>query len=167
MSVVDEILEANERYAADFDNGELGRAPSRNVVILTCIDARIMPSQALGLLPGEANIIRNAGGRAGDAMRSLVVSTRLLGVRSIVVVHHTDCGLHAVSNEQIRERIAPHLDSEGAALLDEVDFLPFSDLEQSVRDDVALIRESPLISDDVQVSGFVYDVRTGRLVPVD
>src|SRR3712207_4412699 len=109
MSVVDELLEANKQFANGFEYGELPRPPMRKVAIVTCLDARIMPAQALGLKAGDANVIRNAGGRAADAMRSLVVSTRLLGTKSIVVIHHTDCGLHVVSNEQIYQRVADDL----------------------------------------------------------
>jgi len=167
MSVVRELLEANELFAASFAYGELPRPPVRKVAILTCLDARIMPAQALGLKAGDANVIRNAGGRAADAMRSLVVSTRLLGTRAIVVIHHTDCGLHVVSNEQIRGRIAQELGPEAAIQASAIDFLPFTDLAQSVRDDVALIRSSPLIAPEIEVAGFVYDVRTGRLSAVE
>jgi len=167
MSVVRELLEANELFAASFEYGELPRPPVRKVAILTCLDARIMPAQALGLKAGDANVIRNAGGRAADAMRSLVVSTRLLGTRAIVVIHHTDCGLHVVSNEQIRGRIAKELGPEAAIQASAIDFLPFTDLAQSVRDDIALIRSSPLIAPEIEVAGFVYDVRTGRLSAVE
>jgi carbonic anhydrase len=167
MSVVRELLEANERFATGFEYGELPRPPVRKVAILTCLDARIMPAQALGLRAGDANVIRNAGGRAADAMRSLVVSTRLLGITTIVVIHHTDCGLHIVTNEHIRGRIAEDLGSKAADQASTIDFLPFTDLEQSVRDDVALIRSSPLIAPEIEVAGFVYDVRTGRLSAVE
>jgi carbonic anhydrase len=166
MPVLPELLEANERYAAAFDKGDLPRPPVRRVAILTCLDARIMPAQALGLEPGDANVIRNAGGRAADAIRSLVISTRLLGTREIIVMHHNDCGLSAISNDQIRARIAEDLGTAAAGVAQEIDFLPFTDLEQSVREDVELIRASPLIADDVSVYGFIYDVRTGRLCQV-
>lgn len=163
MRVLPELLEANKRFATTFDKGDLPRPPVRRVAILTCLDARIMPAQALGLEAGDANVIRNAGGRAADAIRSLVISTRLLGTREIVVIHHNDCGLSAISNDQIRARIADELGKEAAQVAEGMDFLPFTDLEQSVREDVDLIRSSPLIADDVSVNGFIYDVRTGRL----
>lgn len=166
MRVLPELLAANERYAATFDKGNLPRPPVRKVAILTCLDARIMPAQALGLEPGDANVIRNAGGRAADAIRSLVISTRLLGTREIIVMHHNDCGLSAFSNDQIRARIAEDLGEEAANAAQELDFLPFTDLEQSVREDVGLIRNSPLIGEDISVHGFIYDVRTGKLNPV-
>jgi carbonic anhydrase len=166
MRVLPELLAANERYAATFDKGDLPRPPVRKVAILTCLDARIMPAQALGLEPGDANVIRNAGGRAADAIRSLVVSTRLLGTREIIVMHHNDCGLSAISNENIRARIAEDLGDEAGNIAREFDFLPFTDLEDSVREDVELIRASPLIADDISVYGLVYDVRTGKLCQV-
>lgn len=167
MSVVPELLAANERYADAFQLGDLPRPPVRKVAILTCLDARIMPAQLLGLEPGDANVIRNAGGRAADAIRSLVISTRLLGTRDIVVIHHNDCGLSAFSNAQIRERIADDLGDAAAQAAAAIDFLAITDLEVSVREDVALIRSSPLIAEDVAVHGFIYDVHTGRLTPVE
>ncbi len=164
MPVVDELLAANERYAAGFDKGDLPLPPARQVAILFCMDARIDPAKALGLAEGDAHVIRNAGGRASDdALRSLAISQELLGTREVVVVHHTDCGMLTFTNEQIRQRLRDRLGADASG----VDFLPFGDLDQSVRDDVATVRASPLVPDDVAVSGFVYDVRTGRLRRVD
>ncbi|MCC6793463.1 MAG: carbonic anhydrase [Thermomicrobiales bacterium] len=167
MSVLHEMLEANERYASSFELADLPRPPVRKVAIITCLDARIMPAQALGLEPGDANVIRNAGGRAADAIRSLVISTRLLGTRDIVVIHHNDCGLLTFSNDQIRDRIAADLGETAAEAARAIDFLAFTDLEASVREDVAFLRASPLIADDVVVHGLIYDVHTGRLTPVE
>ena len=164
MPVVDELLAANERYAAGFDKGGLPLPPARRVAVLVCMDARIDPARALGLAEGDAHVVRNAGGRASDdALRSLAISQELLGTREVVVVHHTDCGMLTFTNEQIRQRLRERLGADASG----VDFLPFADLDQSVRDDVAAIRASPLIPDDVAVSGFVYDVRSGRLRRVD
>ena len=164
MPVVDELLAANERYAAGFDKGDLPLPPARQVAVLVCMDARIDPAKALGLAEGDAHVIRNAGGRASDdALRSLAISHELLGTREVVVVHHTDCGMLTFTNDQIRQRLRDRLGADASA----IDFLPFGDLDQSVRDDVAAIRSSPLIPDDVAVSGFVYDVRSGRLRRVD
>jgi carbonic anhydrase len=164
MPVVDELLAANERYAASFDKGDLPLPPARQVAILVCMDARIDPAKALGLAEGDAHVVRNAGGRASDdALRSLAISHELLGTREVVVIHHTDCGMLTFTNEQIRQRLRDRLGADTSG----VDFLPFGDLDQSVRDDVAIIRASPLIPDDVAISGFVYDVRTGRLRRVD
>ena len=160
MAVLDELLAANERYAQTFDKGDLPMPPSRHVAILTCMDARLVPAKFLGLQEGEAHVIRNAGGRADeDAIRSLVISQQLLGTREVVVIHHVDCGMLTFTNDQLRDQVRRDLGADAS----EIDFLPFSDLEQSVRDDVATLRSSPLIPDDIAVTGFVYDVHTGRL----
>jgi carbonic anhydrase len=160
MTVAQELLAANAQYAAGFNKGDLPMPPGRKVAILTCMDARIDPAKALGLSEGDAHVIRNAGGRASaDALRSLAISQRLLGTQEVVVIHHTECGMQTFSNDELRERLRTELGADAS----EIDFLPFSDLEGSVREDVAAIRESPLVSRDVTVSGFVYDVHTGRL----
>jgi carbonic anhydrase len=127
------------------------------------MDARLHPEKFLGLDIGDAHVIRNAGGRASDdAIRSLIISSRLLGTNEYVVIHHTDCGMLTFTNEELRSRLNEETGEDTSG----VDFLPFSDLEQSVRDDVQRIKSSPLIPKDVAVQGFVYDVRTGRLNPV-
>ncbi len=156
MSELNAVLAANDRYAATFTKGDLPMPPARRLVILTCMDARIDPAQAFGVTEGDAHVIRNAGGRASeDALRSLVISTQLLGTREVSVIHHTDCGMLTFTNEQLQARLGA--DAAG------IDFLPFSDLEQSVRDDMATIRASPLLPDDLAVRGFIYDVRSGHL----
>ena len=163
MAVVQELLAANERYAAGFTKGDLPMPPARRVAILTCMDARIDPARALGLQEGDAHVIRNAGGRASaDAIRSLAISQQLLGTREVVVIHHTNCGMQTFTNDQLREQVRRDLGADAS----EVDFLPFSDLEASVQQDVRAIRASPLILRDIPVTGLVYDVRTGRLRPV-
>lgn len=162
MSVIDEFKQANERYVAQFQKGNLPMPPGRKVAIVTCMDARLDPARFLGLEEGDAHVIRNAGGRAEDALRSLVISEQLLGTNTVVVIHHTDCGMLTFSNHELRAKLRQDLDADA----DAIDFLPFSDLEQSVRDDVATIKNSPLIPDSIAVSGFIYDVRSGRLLPV-
>jgi len=159
MSLFDELLEANEAFAAGFDKGHLATPPARRLAVVTCMDSRIHPEKSLGLADGDAHIIRNAGGRAQEALRSLVISQRLLGTNEIVVLHHTDCGMVLFTNQQLADRIQAELgvDVQG------MDFLPFSDLEQSVRDDVAFLRASPLIPKDIPISGAIYDVRTGKV----
>ena len=136
--------------------------PARHVAVLVCMDARIDPARALGLEEGDAHVIRNAGGRAADALRSLVISEQLLGTTEIVVIHHTDCGMLTFSNGDLRKKVKQELHTEA----DHIDFLPFKDLEQSVRDDVTFLRESPLIPKSIGISGFIYDVKTGKLHPV-
>ena len=163
MAVLTEILAANERYAAGFTKGNLPMPPGRKFAALVCMDARIDPAKALGLAEGDAHVIRNAGGRASpDALRSLIISYKLLGTREFLIVHHTDCGMLTFTNEQIRDMLKKDLDTDASS----IDFLPFDDVEQSVRDDLATVRNSPLIPDDIPVTGFVYDVRTGRLTEV-
>jgi carbonic anhydrase len=133
------------------------------VAVLVCMDARIDPAKALGLEEGDAHVIRNAGGLARDAIRSLAISQELLGTREIVFIHHTDCGMLTFTNDVIRQKLAEDLGPEAGTAAQAVDFLPFSDVERSVRDDVAAIKASPLLRKDVPVTGFVYDVKTGRL----
>src|SRR5439155_7412656 len=139
MSTTDELLQANQRFAATFSKGDLPRSPSRKVAVLACMDARFDPARALGIEEGDANVIRNAGGRAADAIRSLVISQQLLGTREIMVIHHTDCGMLTFTDEQLRQKLRDEL-----AVTSEHEFLPFGNLEQSVRDDVEIIRARPL-----------------------
>jgi carbonic anhydrase len=160
MAIVDELLEANEQYAGTFDQGGLPMPPGRRVAIVTCMDARMHPEKFLGLDLGDAHVIRNAGGRASDdALRSLAISQRLLGTQEVVVIHHTDCGMLTFRNEDLTAKIQQDLGVDTTGM----DFLPFSDLEQSVRDDVEVIRQSRLIPGDIPISGSIYDVNTGRL----
>ena len=163
MSVVPEILSANEQYCASFTKGDLDMPPARRFAVLTCMDARLDPAKALGLQEGDAHVVRNAGGRASDdAIRSLVISTTLLGTQEFIVIHHTDCGMLTFTNEQLHERLRAERGADAA----HIDFLPFSDVDESVRQDVARIRSSPLLPRDIPVSGYTYDVRTGRLQQV-
>jgi len=158
MSEVSTFLEANQSYAASFAKGHLPMPPSRRVAVVACMDARLDPARVLGLEEGDAHVVRNAGGRAADAVRSLVISQQLLGTREVVVIHHTDCGMLTFTDAQLRQKVRDELGAET-----DIPFLSFSDLEQSVRDDVAAIRESRLLLKGVPITGFVYDVKTGRL----
>jgi len=163
MSEVQEFQKANAAYASSFSKGNLPMPPGRHVAVLTCMDARLDPARFLGLEEGDAHIIRNAGGRASeDALRSLTISEQLLGTNEVVVIHHTDCGMLTFSNEDLRNKLKQELNADA----EHIDFLPFKDLEQSVRDDVATIKNSPFIPKNIEVSGFIYDVRSGRLLPV-
>jgi len=163
MTAVEEFVKANEAYAASFQKGRLPMPPGRHVAVLTCMDARLIPARFLGLEEGDAHVIRNAGGRASeDAIRSLVISQQLLGTNTVVVIHHTDCGMLTFSNADLYAKLKQELNADA----DHIDFLPFKDLEQSVRDDVATIKASPLIPKSIAVSGFIYDVGSGRLLPV-
>lgn len=163
MTQFDTFLADNESYQKTFEHGSLPMPPSRKVAVLTCMDARLHPEKFLGLELGDAHVIRNAGGRASDdAVRSLVISEQLLGTEEIVVIHHTDCGMQTFSNEDLRTK----LESDLGVDVSKQDFLPFTDLEASVRDDVARLRSSPLIPLGVPIVGAIYDVTDGKLIEV-
>lgn len=153
-----DLLQMNRPYARDFDKGDLGAEPALRVAILTCMDARMDVHRILGLSEGDAHVIRNAGGLVtDDAVRSLVLSQRVLETRDIVVIQHEGCGMIDLPEDEIREEI-----KEDAGIEPEFDFGAFSDLEQSVRSSVAALRDNPLLPHR-NVSGFVYDVTTGAL----
>lgn len=163
MSYFDNFLKTNQAYADLHETEHLPQKPKTQVAIVTCMDSRLHVAQALGLALGDAHILRNAGGRVtDDVIRSLVISQQQLGTREIVVLHHTDCGAETFTNEDFRGQLARDL---GVDVHDK-DFLPFSDVEESVREDVRKLRESPLIPDDIVISGAVYDVNTGRISEV-
>ncbi len=160
MSQFDEFEAANRSYTRSFTAGDLPMPPKRHVAVLTCMDARLHPDKFLGLDIGDAHVIRNAGGRASpDAIRSLVISEQLLGTNEVVVIHHTDCGMLTFSNQDLAAKCRQDLGVD----VDGLDFLPFSDLEKSVRDDVETLRSSRLIPSNVTISGAIYDVHTGKL----
>jgi carbonic anhydrase len=163
MAVRDQFHQANQRFASQFDQGHLPMPPARRAAVLTCMDARLHPDRFLGLELGDVHVIRNAGGRASDdAIRSLIISSRLLGTTEFFVIHHTDCGMLTFTNDDLRGKLA----SETGADASGVDFLPFADLEQSVREDVERIKASPFIDQAIPVWGYIYDVRSGKLEPV-
>jgi carbonic anhydrase len=163
MAECDVMQVANEVYAESFDDGELPMPPGRRLAIVTCMDARLDPAKFLGLEVGDAHVIRNAGGLAtDDAVRSLVISHWLLGTEEVAVLAHTDCGMLTFSNDDLRSQ----LHEKAGADASDVDFKPFPDLEESVRESVRTIRESPLLPDSIDVSGWVYDVRSGRITEV-
>jgi carbonic anhydrase len=163
MTVTDELLEANRQYAEKFDRGHLPTPPSRCLAVVTCMDARLHPETFLGLDVGDAHVIRNAGGRVSDdALRSLIISSHLLGTNEYVVIHHTDCGMLTFRNEDLHGKLADATGEDAS----HIDFLPFADLEQSVRDDVERIKADAFIPAAVAVRGFVYDVRSGKLTEV-
>lgn len=164
------VVAANREFARDFGTRR-GRAsrPARRMAILTCMDARLDPPRFAGLSPGEAHIIRNAGGRASnDAIRSLIISHMLLGTREWFVIHHTDCGMQRGDDGAMDRLLSSKLhpgggndDGTGAR------WLTFVDLEQSVIDDVTRIRRSPLVPAEVSIYGYCYDVSTGLLREVE
>lgn len=156
-----DILEAaNEVYADGFTKGDLPMPPGRRLAIVTCMDARLDPAKFLGLEEGDAHVIRNAGGLVTeDAIRSLVISHWLLGTQEVAVLAHTDCGMLTFSNDGLRGKLR----DEAGADASDVDFRPFGSLEDSVRGSVEAIRSSPLLPDSLEISGWVYDVRSGRI----
>ena len=163
MSYFEQFMQANQAYVALHGELNLQIKPKTRVAIVTCMDSRLHVAQALGLALGDAHILRNAGGRVTDDMiRSLVISQQQMGTREIVVLHHTDCGAQTFNNEDFQE----HLKCELGVDVSGQDFLPFQDVEESVREDIKLLRECPLIPDDVIISGAVYDVDTGRMIEV-
>jgi carbonic anhydrase len=181
-SVLPEVLEANAKYSAGFGNlSQLALPPARRFAILTCMDARLDPAKYAGLAEGDAHVIRNAGGRASDdAIRSLVISYKLLGTQEFFVIHHTDCGMLFFTNEVIRGLLASSLETTeltssgfrdvgkgpGSRAGEFVEWLTIPNQEQSVVDDVARIRNHPLVPGNIPIYGYVYDVKSGRLIEV-
>ena len=164
MSYFENFMKANQAYVDLHGTSHLPIKPKTKVAIVTCMDSRLHVAQALGLALGDAHILRNAGGRVTeDMIRSLVISQQQLGTREIVVLHHTDCGAQTFKNEDF----TVYLHQELGVDVSDQDFLPFTDVEESVREDMALLRQSPLIPADVEISGAVYDVDTGRMTVVE
>ena len=160
MDVFDEVSAANAAFAQSFGLGELPAPPSRHLAIVTCMDARIVPLQAFGLDVGDAHVIRNAGGRVtDDVLRSLIVSTHVLGVRAVAVVHHTECGMAKVSDDELRARVREATGKDPV----EVAFHAIGDMDVAVANDVLRLRDAGLLYPGTQVRGYVYDVRSGRL----
>ena len=163
MSYFENFLKANQAYVELHGDLHLPIKPKTQVAIVTCMDSRLHVAPALGLALGDAHILRNAGGRVTeDMIRSLVISQQQMGTREIVVLHHTDCGAQTFENEAFRQ----HLKKELCIDVGDQDFLPFQDVEESVREDMLLLKRSPLIPNDVVISGAVYDVDTGWIQQV-
>ena len=159
MSITDELIRNNEKYARSFKKGDLPLPPAKHVAILACMDARLDVHKILGLEEGEAHVIRNAGGVAtDDAIRSLVISQRLLGTNEIILIHHSDCGMLTFKDDEVKGKIESEVGIRPAFALE-----AFSNLEEDVRQSIARIHASPFIPAKTSVRGFVYDVRTGRL----
>lgn len=182
MSVLNAVLAANALYAKDFgDKANLALPPARQFAILTCMDARLDPAKYAGLAEGDAHVIRNAGGRASDdAIRSLVISYKLLGTKEWFVIHHSDCGMEFFTDEVIRGLLANSLETAalgadgfydvgkgpGSAEANYIDWLTIKEQAQSVTEDVIRIKSHPLVPANIPVYGYIYDVKSGRLVEV-
>jgi carbonic anhydrase len=159
MAVTDELLKNNERFAATFDKGDKPMPPARQLAVVACMDARLHVSTLLGLDVGDAHIICNAGGVVSDdAIRSLVISQRLLGTTEIMLIHHTDCGMLTFTDDAVKAQIQADTGIRPAFSLE-----AFADLDDDVRQSVARVKASPFIPHRDNVRGFVYDVKTGRL----
>ena len=181
--VLNEVLEANKRYRGSFgDKGKLALPPARRFAILTCMDARIDPAKLAGLAEGDAHVIRNAGGRASDdAIRSLVISYKLLGTREFFVIHHTNCGMEFFTNDVIRGLLDSSLETAdltpdgfrdvgkgpGSRAGEFIEWLTIADPMQAVVDDINRLRNHPLIPKWIPIYGYVYDVKTGALIEVE
>ncbi len=181
-NVLTEVLSANATYAASFGpKANLALPPARRFAILTCMDARLDPAKFAGLREGDAHVIRNAGGRASDdAIRSLVISYKLLGTREWFVIHHTNCGMEFFTDALMRDLLANSLETAelsaqgfrdvgkgpGSREAQFVDWLTIADAAQAVVDDVARIRRHPLVPKGIPVYGYIYDVKTGKLVEI-
>jgi carbonic anhydrase len=160
VSVIDDLVDANRHFADALGHVEKpALPPKRKVAIVTCMDARIVPARIFGLEEGDAHVIRNAGGRTREALRSLVISQRLLGTEAVMVVQHTDCGMLTFTNEDLHAKVSEDLGADAS----DIDFLPFGDLDENVRADIDFLKRSPLIPDDIEIRGFVYDVGTRRV----
>ena len=181
-TIKEQVIAANAAYAAEFgDKGNLPMPPGRGFAILTCMDARLDPAKYAGLAEGDAHIIRNAGGRASDdAIRSLVISYKLLGTREWFVIHHTDCGMETFNNEIMgnllesslktsrADKTGWHDSGEGSGTTEGryINWLTIRDQEQSVVEDVVRIRNSSMVPPEIPIYGYLYDCRTGRLIEV-
>jgi carbonic anhydrase len=179
MSVLKEVVAANKNYVAEFgERGQLALPPARQFAILTCMDARLDPAKYAGLSEGDAHVIRNAGGRASDdAIRSLVISYKLLGTKEWFVIHHSDCGMEFFTDDVIRGLLSNSLETAalgpegfydvghgpGSKEGDFIDWLTISHTENAVTEDVRRIRRHPLVPAGIPIYGFVYDVKTGSL----
>src|SRR6266581_1313154 len=162
MSVTDELLRKNDAYARSFDKGSLPLPPAKHLAVLACMDARLDVHKILGLNEGDAHVIRNAGGVAtDDAIRSLVISQRLLGTNEIILIHHTDCGMLTFKDDDVKRQIESEVGIRPAFALE-----AFPDVEEDIRQSIARIQASPFIPDKSSVRGFVYEVTSGKLEEV-
>jgi carbonic anhydrase len=169
MSAHTAFQKANDAYVQSFgDKGSIPLPPGKKLIVLTCMDARIDPAQQLGLKEGDSHVIRNAGGVAKEAIRSIVISQRLLGTREIAVFHHTGCGMLTFSTPQLRDLVKKESPNraEVGGLVDSIDFLEFDDEKGSVEKDVEYLRNHPLLLEGTAITGWLYHVETGKITQV-
>ncbi|MBK5269117.1 MAG: carbonic anhydrase [Acidimicrobiia bacterium] len=159
MTVTDELLANNETYAATFDQGDLAMPPSKQVAVVACMDARLDVYRILGLALGEAHVIRNAGGViTDDAIRSLVISQRLLGTKEIILIHHSDCGMLTFQDHEVKAQISADVGIRPSFALES-----FEDEVDDVQQSISRLQANPFITNKTNIRGFVFDVKTGRL----
>jgi len=162
MSAIDEFLKHNEAYASGFDKGDLSMPPAKRIAVVACMDARLETGGLLGLVEGDAHVIRNAGGVAtDDVIRSLTISQRLLGTREIMLIHHTDCGMLTFSDDELKKDIQAEIGIKPPFAMES-----FSDIAEDVRQSMARIKASPFIVHRDEIRGFIYHVENGRLEEV-
>ena len=182
------IIEANDKYSKEFDKGDLSAQPKKNIAILTCMDARFDPAKALGFEEGDAHVIRNAGGRVtDDAIRSLVVSHKLLGTIEWILIQHTDCGMQKISDETIAKLLEDDLETAsfdgkswsnnnnarsenskpGSKEGHKINWYTFSSLKQSMTEDLKIIKNHSLIPSNIKIHGFIYEVSSGKLIKIE
>jgi carbonic anhydrase len=182
-TILNEVLIANQQYSASFgDKANLALPPARRFAVLTCMDARLDPAKFAGLAEGDAHVIRNAGGRASDdAIRSLIISYKLLGTREFFVIHHTNCGMEFFTNEVMRGLLKTSLETAeltpagfrdigkgpGSRAGEFIEWLTIPEQKQAVVDDVLRIRTHPLVPSSIPIYGYIYDVKTGQLIDVE
>ena len=159
MTIIDSLLKANEEYAQTFNKGNLPLPPAKKLAVVACMDARLDVHKILGLQEGDAHVVRNAGGViTDDAIRSLVISQRLLATSEVVLIHHTDCGMLTFTDDEVKKKIQAEVGIKPPFALE-----AFPNLEDDVRQSIARIKASPFIAHKDSVRGFIYDVKTGRL----
>lgn len=159
---VQNLEDKNAAYAARFTQGHLELPPAKKYLVVTCMDARIDPVAAFGISLGDAHVARNAGGSAREALRSIIISQQLLGTREIILVKHTGCGMLTFANEDAHGLVAERLGATAAAEIATLDFLAFTSLDDAIHEDIDFLKRQSAIPEDVNISGWVYEVETGK-----
>jgi len=160
------LVTSNKAYSASFKDGSLALPPAKSYLLITCMDARIDPAAAFGIHLGDAHVIRNAGGSAHDALRSIVISQQLLNTKEIVIIKHTGCGMLTFENRDARAVVEKNLGAQAGKEVQALDFLPFPSLEEAIKDDIAFLKTSKVVPDHTAYSGWIYDVNDGSVKEV-